>query len=515
MVPAVLLGMVAVAAIVLSTAAGLEGWMRVAGIAGAGALGVLGTMLYGRAMQNEYRGLAAIRRALRMAADEQAGGVEQSAMALGVSAHFGPEAEAFSQILKQREDLKRQALSMQTEQRLTNKGGGAGGSGELGSVCDALWVGLLLVDGEFRVLYANGAAGVFLGRRREELQKSGMLGALNDQRLIDLIKGVTSGAVRTRQSVEVRQEASPITDDASGESELRLADGGERRGRAPARKAGGFTHGATILKFTVRPVRREDAGAAMVVIEDVTQQRVADEARNSFVAHATHELRTPLTNIKLYVDELVESGGDDAAARGKCLNVISQESRRLERIVGDMLSVSEIEAGSMKLRTGDIRLPQLFEEIENDYRAAAEAKKQRLVLELPPKMPVLQGDRDKVGLALHNLVGNALKYTPEGGTVTVRAGEDAGQFVFEVMDTGIGIKAEECELVFERFYRAQDKRIAGISGSGLGLALAREIARLHGGDITVKSEIDKGSTFTLRLPMTSAPAQAGAQRRAA
>ncbi|MFN7440504.1 MAG: sensor histidine kinase, partial [Phycisphaerales bacterium] len=109
--------------------------------------------------------------------------------------------------------------------------------------------------------------------------------------------------------------------------------------------------------------------------------------------------------------------------------------------------------------------------------------------------------------ALHNLLGNPVKYTPRGGSVTLRVESNAASVNFEVIDTGIGIKPEEQALVFERFYRAKDERLAEITGSGLGLALARDVARLHGGDITVTSELNKGSTFTLTLPGTR-PAKA-------
>ena len=123
-----------------------------------------------------------------------------------------------------------------------------------------------------------------------------------------------------------------------------------------------------------------------------------------------------------------------------------------------------------------------------------------LSFELPPRLDTVRGDRDKITLALHNLIGNALKYTPAGGEVKVVVQQTPAQLSIAVTDNGIGIKTEECELIFDRFYRAKDKRLTGITGSGLGLALARQIARLHEGDVTVRSALDKGSTFTLVLP---------------
>src|SRR5262249_36902042 len=152
----------------------------------------------------------------------------------------------------------------------------------------------------------------------------------------------------------------------------------------------------------------------------------------------------------------------------------------------------------------------LFEEVQADYVAQAQDKEIALAFNLPPKLPVIQGDRDKIVLALHNLIGNALKYTPTGGAVSVTVDEAGGRLSVAVADNGIGIREEECELIFEKFYRAKDKRLASITGSGLGLALARQVARMHGGDVTVRSQIDKGSTFTLTLPAAAPAAAKGA-----
>jgi signal transduction histidine kinase len=169
-----------------------------------------------------------------------------------------------------------------------------------------------------------------------------------------------------------------------------------------------------------------------------------------------------------------------------------------------MLSVSEIEAGSLSLKNDDVRIAELMADLESDFRGPAQEKGLRLVFELPPKLPVLQGDRDKIMLALHNLIGNAVKYTLEG-QVVVSVHHAGGQLVVEVRDTGIGIAEIDQAKLFEKFYRAPDPRVAKIVGSGLGLALAREVARRHGGDITVQSQPEKGSAFTLTLP---APAEA-------
>jgi signal transduction histidine kinase len=333
---------------------------------------------------------------------------------------------------------------------------------------------------------------VMLNKPRESMlgaPAGDVLAGESGRAVLEAVRAATSGAVRSRQSVEMR-------------------------------RAGTGNSAAGVYRVTVRPLRQADAGPmTMVVLEDVTQQRVADESRGLFVTQATHELRQPLTNMRLYIEELIDAdgpGAHDPAERARCLNVISGEARRLERIVTDMLSVSEIEAGSLSLRRDDIPLEPMFRELADDFAAAAAGKQVTLSVELPPKLPgggVIRGDRDKLGLVLHNLVGNAIKYTPNGGKVSVRvrddAGADAGRLVVDVTDNGIGIKPEEHELIFERFYRAKDRRISSVTGSGLGLALARQIARLHKGDVTLASQIDKGSTFTLSVPIVEDAAVGG------
>jgi signal transduction histidine kinase len=262
--------------------------------------------------------------------------------------------------------------------------------------------------------------------------------------------------------------------------------------------------GTTVLRFGLRPLRHDQSSGVLVTIEDITQQRNAEASRNSFIAQATHELRTPLTNIMLYLETAQADGEKDPAIRAKCLNVIGQEARRLERTVGEMLSVAQIEAGCLELKKDDVRLDKLFGELEADYRAQAQAKSQDLRFDLPPKLPVIQADHDKLAATIHNLIGNALKYTPAGGKVVVSVRVEGKLLQVDVSDTGIGIEEKEKELIFARFYRAKDARVAKITGSGLGLALAREVARLHGGDVSVESRLDKGSTFTLTLPLGEA-----------
>lgn len=409
-------------------------------------------------VRNRMRAMGAIGDALRCLQEG-----ETSREALEVSDTFGEEATTWNTLLRERETFQRTLAVERSDQ----PGQMAKRRDEsLGEACDAMWHGLLVVDDELRIRYANGAAAIFLGTTREKIMGAEATAVLAHKPVVDAISNAANHALRTRSAIEIEPE--------------------------PGRDA--------VLRFSIRPMRKSDTMTAVILIEDITQQRIADRSRNAFVAQATHELRTPLTNIRLYVENLLDRPDQDAVERSACLNVINEEVRRLERIVGDMLSVSELEAGSFTLANDDVRLDVLFEQLENDFRLQAKEKQIALHFRLPPKLPVIQGDRDKVVIAIGNLIGNAIKYTPSGGEVSVVVKIAEGKLVVDVIDTGIGISEEESELVFEKFYRAKDRRLATIAGSGLGLALSRQIVRMHGGDIRVSSILNKGSTFSLTLP---------------
>jgi PAS domain S-box-containing protein len=447
---------------------GWSEWEAQAGVGAIGAAAMVGLLLTYRTMRARIRTAGSIREALVAI---EAG--ETSAASLNVSG-LGPEARAWNNLMAERERLRKQGVAERARETLGARGQG---KGDLSAACDAMSQGLVLVDEKNRVTYANGAAAVFLRCKRDDLVGGEIGKFLQVKPVLESIEEVVSGNGRRRTVHDIERK-----DDDSG---------------------GGGGGGAGVLRFGVRPVRRDDGASAMITVEDITQQKVAEEARNSFVAQATHELRTPLTNIRLYVETAIDEGENDPATRSRCLNVINGETRRLERIVGEMLSVAEIEAGSFKLQADDVTLASVFDDLSHDYAAQAQDKQIQLAFNLPPKLPQLKGDRDKIMMALHNLVGNALKYTPGGGRVSVNVNATPKHLVVEVQDTGIGIAPADMERLFEKFFRARDPRVARITGTGLGLALAREVARLHGGDVGVESQLNQGSTFTLTLPVVA------------
>lgn len=221
------------------------------------------------------------------------------------------------------------------------------------------------------------------------------------------------------------------------------------------------------------------------------------ERQRRFAADASHELRTPLTSIVGYARMLKDWGLEEPEAAKKGATRILEQAERMNALVEDLLAVArgDEENAALDLAEGD--LSALAAEAVEAARAASSGK---VVIEyVPPKGPVAATfDRDLVYRAAAVLLDNAVKYTPEGGVVTVRVRREAGWARLEVSDTGVGIPAEDLPRVFERFYRADPARSKG--GTGLGLSIARQVAQAHGGEIEAKSKPGKGSTFVVRIP---------------
>jgi signal transduction histidine kinase len=237
------------------------------------------------------------------------------------------------------------------------------------------------------------------------------------------------------------------------------------------------------------------------IIRDVTQQKMAEEMRDSFVDTATHELRTPLANIKAYAETLALADMIDVEQQKQFLNTINSEATRLARFVDDLLSVSSMEVGSLTLNKQTTDIQRLMNEVIAKVRPQIEEKQQTFDALLSEKLPEMKIDKDKIATVLVNLIGNAVKYTPPEGRIAFRVGTSDHNLEISIEDSGVGISAEELPRVFEKFFRSDDPRVQEQKGTGLGLALAQEVIRLHGGRLSAESEIDKGSTFHVSLPI--------------
>ncbi|XZE54710.1 sensor histidine kinase [Planctomycetaceae bacterium SH139] len=246
--------------------------------------------------------------------------------------------------------------------------------------------------------------------------------------------------------------------------------------------------------------REGDSSGYAWLVQDVTQQSLAAKARDEFLHTATHELRTPLANLRAYAEALSVEQGVSVEEQKEFCNIITNETDRLSRLVDHLLAVGQLEAGSLVVRSYRLDTRRIIEEAVDNMRPQIAAAGLNLEVSISAKLRAIRGDKEKLQAVLVNLIGNAVKYTPQGGQVRVAASLVGDWLEVAVEDSGIGIAAEDQAKVFEKFFRVDSAAVHEQAGNGLGLAFAREVARLHQGDITVSSDLGAGSIFTLRLP---------------
>lgn len=252
--------------------------------------------------------------------------------------------------------------------------------------------------------------------------------------------------------------------------------------------------------------QQDEVSGVVTILRDVTREKEVSAMKSDFVSSVSHELRTPLSSIKAYVEMLVDGEAADEQTRAEFYNVIQSETNRLSRLIDNILNISRIESGVVKIQRENVSLPMVIREVMDVMLPQARAKQIELVDQPSPLFFQVYADKDMVYQALLNLVGNAIKYTPEGGTVMVRLDmEEQGQFArIQVSDTGMGIPADAIDHVFDKFYRVNGhKKVA--KGTGLGLNLVKHIVEtVHGGKVAVDSQENQGSTFTIALPVADA-----------
>ncbi len=246
----------------------------------------------------------------------------------------------------------------------------------------------------------------------------------------------------------------------------------------------------------------ETAGV-VTILRDITREKEIAEMKSEFVSNVSHELRTPLSSIKAYVEMLVDGDAEDEKTRTEFYNIIQSETNRLQRLIDNILNISRIESGVVKVQRELISLPALIKEAIGVMVPQARAKQIELIEAPAPVCYAVHADKDMLYQATLNLVSNAIKYTPAGGRVTISTTVDEKnrRVNVGVSDTGVGIPREDLPFLFDKFYRVNNhKKIA--KGTGLGLNLVKHIVEtVHGGRIRVVSEVGKGSTFVFSLPL--------------
>jgi two-component system phosphate regulon sensor histidine kinase PhoR len=238
----------------------------------------------------------------------------------------------------------------------------------------------------------------------------------------------------------------------------------------------------------------------MVVLHDVSDIRRLENLRRELVANVSHELKTPLAAIKAYAETLRLGAVNDPEHNLAFVARIEEQAERLHQLILDMLQIARVEGGEETFEIVDVPLREVFDECAAQFADAAAARKIEFRVDPPDEKMLVRADEEGVRTILSNLVDNALKYTPEGGRVAVRATPNHRFVALEVQDTGIGIAEKDQARVFERFYRADKARSRELGGTGLGLSIVKHLAQAFGGTVGLDSRLREGSTFRVSLP---------------
>jgi signal transduction histidine kinase len=247
----------------------------------------------------------------------------------------------------------------------------------------------------------------------------------------------------------------------------------------------------------------EAKGLAAAFNHMARQVKLSQQRLRNFLSDVSHELRTPLTSIRGFAQAMVDGTIKDKEAESRAAQIIEDESKRMIRLVDELLELSRIESGQAKMSREPVDMKALLQHCQEIFTMRAQEKGLKLSANLEP-LPTVTGDADRLEQVFCNLLDNALKHTPSGGAITIRARQASpGLAEISVSDTGKGIPHEQLPHIFERFYRADTSEAQ--SGTGLGLAIAREIAKAHGGDIEARNKPGEGAEFIVRLPSGSRP----------
>ena len=332
------------------------------------------------------------------------------------------------------------------------------------ALIELLDLGIVDLDADLRLVSANAAAHAYLGRAPGTLP------------------GLTAIEAFLDAQVESIAAAALAQGPAVGEVRLRGADGPTLIVRA----------------------RRSTAGGVWIVLQDVSELRRLQRIRTEFIDNLSHELRTPLSTVSLLAETLAREAAAEEAVPARMRDRITKievETGHLVQMVSELLDLSRIESGSSLGLIDEVDLGRLAVETVERLRLFAERQRIMLAVDVPEPVPTVRGDEARLGQVLVNLVHNAVKFSPDGGPVTVRVRSDGDDVVAAVNDAGIGIPEGAQARIFERFYKVDRARARGeAGGTGLGLAIARHVVEQHGGRIWVESAEGAGSTFSFAIP---------------
>lgn len=336
---------------------------------------------------------------------------------------------------------------------------------EFESILTNIVDGIIVLDDQYRIILINPAARSIFNIEGEVIGKY-FLEVLRESRIDKLV-----------QQVVEKDEKSSI--------ELRINK----------------KEGSKVIKLNGTPMEDgEGKRRAILLIQDITEMKQLEEMRKDFVANVSHELKTPLTSIQGFIETLQNGALENREIAYKFLDIIKLESDRLSRLINDILSLSELESGKGNKLLEKINLVEIAQETIELAKSHANVKKISIGAVFACDPIWIRASRDRVKQMLINLIDNAIKYTPEEGSITVLVEELGNKVVLRIRDTGIGIAKEHIPRIFERFYRVDKSRSRSQGGTGLGLAIVKHIVLSMKGKIEVSSEVGKGTEFIVYIP---------------
>jgi len=260
------------------------------------------------------------------------------------------------------------------------------------------------------------------------------------------------------------------------------------------------------LAVSAVPIKQLADGTtgAVVLFHDITELKRLDQVRRDFVANVSHELRTPLSILRGYIETLLDSPVTSRDELSRILRVMKRHSKRLDLLAEDLLTLAKLESPNPDLQFGNVDLASFFREVIRDWEKKFANKQLSVIVDVLPGLPAIRADQARLQEALYNLVDNAVKYSREHGEIRLMARRRDGEIALSVSDNGTGVSKEDLPRIFERFYRADKARSHdSVRGTGLGLAIVKHVAQLHGGRVEAESEIEKGTTIRMVLPIVT------------
>jgi len=255
------------------------------------------------------------------------------------------------------------------------------------------------------------------------------------------------------------------------------------------------------VKVFFAPFKNEEdrPDGVIAVIQDITEHVKLDNMQKELVADVSHELKTPITSIMGYADTLLE-GGYDEETQQKFLNVIASESRRMARLVTDLLTLSRYDSNKKKTQKEAFDLGELVKKCQEKLAIEIKKKNHTVNCFVTADVPLVYADKDDIERVVLNIMTNSIKYTQDGGEIKIYVGFVYNDAYIKIFDNGIGIPEEDLSRIFERFYRVDKARTREMGGTGLGLSIAKEILDKNGGSIDIKSKVGEGTEVVIRIP---------------